>query len=188
MGWTIPYSTPHRKDLIAERVEDQTWTRKDGAKVERKALKHCYRGGVRSGVLYIVWETTTKQKNGSKSTERFIEVDLLRYYPEGRGEGNWGYKDMSCCMGPTSRSCPVSYLDMVPPHDGEWCGDWHKAVREGHAKRQQQRAKKKALKVGDTAKLLPGHKVKEVRIASLKPFEGYGEDGVLYRLSPSALA
>lgn len=141
MGWTIPYHTPHRRDLIRKIVEAWEYEREgDGAKVRVVALKYCYRGGVRSGVLYVVREKTITLPDGRTESERFIQVDLLRYYAEGRGIGNWGYKDMSACEGPLVTSCPLSYLEMVPecPEDSKcYCRGWRQRVRERRAQRAQ---------------------------------------------------
>jgi len=142
MGWTVPYDRPHRADLIRERTEPKEWTAKEtGARVTSVAIKHCYRGGMRSGVLYIVWERTTHWPDGKTESMRFIEVDLLRYQKDGQCGSTWGYKDMDCCCGPCQRSCPASYLEMCPPHaESKHCADWHKAVRAHHEERRQQRA------------------------------------------------
>ena len=141
MGWTIPYNMPHRADLIRERTETREWTR-EGITMRCVALKHCYRGGIRSGVLYIVWDRVKTHPHGRAESTRFIEVDLLRYYSEGRGVGNWGFKDMDCCTGPVVVSCPESYLDLCPPHVNNrenWCANWHQKVREHHANRKIKR-------------------------------------------------
>jgi hypothetical protein len=123
MGWTFPYHTFKRSALIAERTAPSDYTRPDGVLVESRALKHCYRGNRHSGVLYIVWEQTFYEPDGI-TTDRFIEVDLLRYYE------TWGYKDMDESCGPRYWSCPLSYLDMVP----ERCPEWRMGVREHAAK------------------------------------------------------
>jgi len=147
MGWTIPYDMPHRKDLIRERVAERVWIKPDGTTtVSKVALKHCYRGGMRSGVLYTVWEVTTSPEGAEPATHRFIEIDLLKYYrgAEFTGGGSWGYKDMDCCCGPCETSCPISYLDLCPPHPGgsEWCANWHTKVRERYAAKREKRVLK----------------------------------------------
>jgi hypothetical protein len=54
MGWYYPHGV-NRKALIAQRVEG--WERDTGEMlVKSTCLKHCYRGGVFSGVLWSVWE------------------------------------------------------------------------------------------------------------------------------------
>jgi hypothetical protein len=142
MGWTVHYDAPHRRDLIRELTETKEWVRETGVRAKSVALKHCYFGGRSSGTLYIVWERTITHPDGKTETTRFIEVNLLRYYPQGRGFGNWGYKDMDCCMGPFVSTCPPAYLDLCPPHDNESCRNFHSRCREYWAKRREQGRKR----------------------------------------------
>ncbi len=142
MGWLFPYHTFRRSGLIAERTATQEWTRPDGVLVRCEALKHCYRGNRFSGVLYIVWEQTFFEPDGI-TTDRVIEVDLLRY------DGTtWGYKDMDESMHPFYYSCPLSYLDMVP----ERCPEWRAGVRahaaKVAAKTKATKARRKAMREG----------------------------------------
>jgi hypothetical protein len=176
MGWTFPYDRPHRSDLIAERTKNQEWKREDGTESKSIALKHCYKGGMRSGVLYIVWERTTTPPGGTATTERFIEIDLLQFRKDNQMGATWGYKDMDCCMGPCQLSCPVSYLDLCPPHEGrEWCKGWHDKVRANAAAKKANRERIKTLKLGSTVQLVPGCSIPNVRVTSLKPLTGeYG--------------
>lgn len=143
MGWTIPYHMPRLRDLIADRTRPEAQDNPDGAKVRRTALRHCYRGGRFSGTLYVVWEVTQTAPDGRAETTRFVGVDLVRYYRDGDG-GNWGYKDIDCCMGPCQLSCPPGYLDLCPPHDGEWCRGWHAKVRAAHAEGVARRRARRA--------------------------------------------
>ena len=187
MGWTI-HDTPKKQDLIRERVETREWDQKDGSHSKSVALKHCYSGGRFSGTLYIVWERTLTHPDGKVETNRFIEIDLLKYYPQGRGMGSWGYKDMDCCTGPCVSTCPPAYLDLCPPHDNESCRHFHARCREYWAKRREQGRKRRALKVGDTVVLVPGCKNKTVTIESIRPLIGRGEDGLRYRIPARVLA
>ena len=171
MGWTVPYDVPHRKDLIAERVADQNWTNPDGTKVEGRALKHCYRGGIRKGTLYIVWERTTTKPGQKPESMRFIEVDLLECYNEKGGGRTWGYKDIDCCMGPCETSCPLSYLELCAPHTtSNHCAGWHEKVRAYHAEAEKARNMVKGLKKGDVVELRKGCHPPEGIVQSLKPF------------------
>ena len=170
MGWTFPYDQPHRKDLIKERVADQNWTREDGTKVEGRALKHCYRGGMRRGTLYIVWERTTTPPGGKPETMRFIEVDLLEFHKSKDMGATWGYKDIDCCMGPCEVSCPLSYLDLCAPHNHEYCKGWHAKVRAHHAEKAKARDVLKGLKKGDVVELVKGCHPPEGVVQSIKPF------------------
>ena len=130
MGWTMPYNMPHRRNLIAERVEAQKWDLADGSKMSMTALRHCYIGGRFKGTLYIVWERTRTRTDGIAESTRFIEIDLLEYWSN---KGNWAYKDMDCCMGPSVNTCPPAYLALCPPHSDNahtWCNDWHSRCKE----------------------------------------------------------
>lgn len=143
MGWLVPYHMPRLRDLIADRVRRETRTNPDGAEVRHTALRHCYRGGRFSGVLYIAWEVTRTPPGGPPETTRFLEVDLVRYYRDVAG-GNWGYKDMDEGMGPNCYSCPLSYLDLVPPDSSEYAVRWRERVRAWHAERAAKRAEQRA--------------------------------------------
>ena len=186
MGWTFPYNRPHRSDLIAERTQKQEWVNKDGSKVESIALKHCYKGGMRSGVLYIVWDRTITPASGPAKTERFLEVDLVQFRKDNQMGATWGYKDFDCCCGPYNLSCPVSYLDLCPPHEGEFCKGWHDKVRAHAAAKKANRERIKTLKLGDTVQLTAGCNVQSLRITSLKPLKGeYGY--VSYKIKASLI-
>ncbi len=183
MGWTFAYDQAHRSDLIKERTQKQSWTNTDGTKVEGTAVKHCYKGGMRSGVLYIVWERTRTPVNGTPTTERFIEVDLLAFRKDKQLGSSWGHKDMDCCCGPSNLSCPVSYLDLCTPHEGEWCKAWHAKVRALAASKKASRERLKGLKPGDTVPLVSGLKISSGIISTLRPLvveSGYAK----YRLKP----
>jgi len=134
-----------RRDLIAERTAEFSYVQdKTGNLVRGKTLAHCYRGGAFAGILWAVKETTVTAPDGTVVHHaRFIECDMLRYYREGNS-GSWGYKDMECCMGPVFLSCPISYLEMVPIHAGEYCGKWRERVMFYWQKRWEQREAKKA--------------------------------------------
>ena len=54
MGWYYP-SDMSRKELIKSRTKSFE-SESSGVKVETKCLRHCFRGGVFSGVLLSVWK------------------------------------------------------------------------------------------------------------------------------------
>lgn len=153
MGWYFTDGQNHRSDLIAERVKSRDWTNDDGTVVKMAALKHCYKGGMRSGVLYVVWEQTRTPKTGAPESKRFIEIDLLKYH------GGWGYKDMEESMGPVACSCPLSYLEMVPEQtcqpdcetckkdscSRKWGRDWRGRVRAYHERKKAEREQRKLI-------------------------------------------
>lgn len=186
MGWTFPYDTAHRSELIRERVQPRNWTNDNGSTVQRTALKHCYKGGMRSGVLYIVWEQTITPKDGNATTMRFIEVDLLQYHRSKDSGTSWGYKDMDCCCGPCQLSCPVSYLDLCPPHTTQFCKGWHDKVRALASAKKDSREKLKGLKPGYLVALVDGLKIKSGTIRTIRPLvieSGYN----LYRIKPDQI-
>ena len=203
MGWTIPYNMPHRTDLIRERLA--TWRGDKGnvqsilryllpgepVSIEAKpedyrwevvTLKSCYKGGVRSGVLWAVRETRYIRKSDEVivAADRWISCDLLRYYAEGRGMGSWGYKDMEESSGPSSDSCPISYLDMVPVptnKDGspqEFAVKWRERVRA----RKASIYKPKLLECVE----LRGCIIEWVRVVSLRPLLGRDENDRLVQI------
>lgn len=136
MGWTFGWS--RRKDLITERIRNWENTKDYDYTVKSTCLAHCYRGGVRAGVLWTVWEQTFTNPDGTpaKPTVLYIGCDKLEYkrmspkhFPY--SDGDWGYQDMCESMHPFYYSCPLKYLDMVPVA----CEEWREGVR---AYRQRQ--------------------------------------------------
>jgi len=107
----------------------------------KKYLSHCFRGGRFSGVLWSVCEirVSNKETQEEEHVQRFICCDLLRSVA-----GEWGHKPMDEAMCPYYYSCPLSYLQLVPPEVYEGtCAEWRKGVRKYHAalaeKRQMRR-------------------------------------------------
>ncbi|MCB9951410.1 MAG: hypothetical protein H6824_10555 [Planctomycetaceae bacterium] len=133
MGWTYPYGV-NRKQLIAQRVEG--WERDTGEMlVKSTCLKHCYRGGVFSGVLWSVWERTfTRDSVEVQPTQRWIQCDLLRC-----DRGEWGYKDMEESMHPYYYSCPIGYLALVPIDKYGGNAEWREQVIEHHRRSAEKR-------------------------------------------------
>ncbi|MBR9802099.1 hypothetical protein GYB59_10570 [bacterium] len=133
MGWTYPYGL-NRKQLIAQRVEG--WERDTGEMlVKSTCLKHCYRGGVFSGVLWSVWERTfMKDGDEVQPSERWIQCDLLRC-----DQGSWGYKDMEESMHPYYYSCPLGYLNLVPVDRYGGNTEWREQVIDHHRRRAEKR-------------------------------------------------
>lgn len=187
MGWTFPYDQPRRSVLIAERTKRQEWKRDDGGNVVSIALKHCYKGGMRSGVLYIVWDRTITPAQGEPIKERFIEIDLLQFRKDKQLGASWGYKDIDCCMGPCNLSCPVSYLDLCPPHkDHQYCEGWHQKVRAHANAKKAARENVKGLKLGDRVELVEGLSIESGEVDSLKPLV-VASLGRRYRLKPDQI-
>ncbi len=138
MGWLYPTGIS-RKDLIASRVEPFESV-VDGLQVTTTCIKHCFRGGVFSGVLWSVWQRTfTKDGVEQQPEQRWICCDLIRCHA-----GEWGYKDMDESVHPYYYSCPLGYLDQVPIETFGGCQDWRAIVQAHHAERKAKRLAKKA--------------------------------------------
>jgi hypothetical protein len=127
MGW---YGTNrHRRvDVIAALTKG---TVSESGTQTQKTLAACYRGGMRSGVLYSVME----RAEAGKEPIKFIAVHLLKYY---RHDG-WVYKPQDEDMGPSSDSCPLSYLEMAPEIRTEYSRAWRERVRNRAAARSLRR-------------------------------------------------
>lgn len=156
MGWSFRKDST-RKELIADRIREQNAHNKDG-EVGGKftVLAHAARGNV----LYKVVSITDLE---GKEIERFIAIDLL-----GKEKGyGWGYKDLSESMHPYYYTCPLKYLDMVPPekYPGSVNVDWRKEVRAYHARLNRK------FEVGKTY-TLPDCKPDRVTIISKRPLVG----------------
>jgi hypothetical protein len=138
MGWLFTHGQTH-KELVARRTEGCDRTEEGGTVVRNTCLRHCYRGGAFSGVLWTVWERSF-EKDGQQvqPAERWIGCDLLRFE---NGYG-WGYKDMAEPMHPFFYSCPMGYLAMVPVA----CSEWREGVTAYHAKMKAKREAKKAAR------------------------------------------
>lgn len=158
MGWLFTEGQS-RADLIHRLTEP--WSN-DGTDA------HCLHHTCVGNVLWTVWE----HRHADGSAKRYIGCDLMRTQ---RSYG-WGYKDMAESMHPYYYSCPLKYLELVPPASEAW----REGVREYHAKRSAVRAKARSLSVGKTVSL--AHcKVPEVTIVSLRPLVGI-YNGNRYRI------
>lgn len=108
MGWTFGWKT--KKDLVRKLTENHaneygTWT-----VVAAKLV---------GNELWTVKDIVTEGFTG-----RVIHVDLLEVH------GEWGYKDLSECMGPYAYTCPLEFLELVPVVANQ---DWRDKVRAFHA-------------------------------------------------------
>jgi len=159
MGWLF---TQHRtrKELIQHITRDLEYD---------SATHRCLRHAAVGNVLWTVWEVT---RPGGE-TRRYIGCDLMVYDRHG-----WGYKDLSESMGPCYYSCPLAYLDLVPPANPEW----REQVRAWHA------ARKRKVALGDVL-VFDGLGIPEVRVVEKRGRHLIGEyGGRLYRITPRVLA
>lgn len=149
MGWTvIPGS--RRKEVIRDL--------KAGWESERgvvRCLAAQYKGSPFKGVLYGVFESTPKPREGAPPgdlrPQRWLFVALLEYF---RGHDGWGYKDMDETCHPYNYNCPEKYLAMAEeasPSSGlcENARGYRDGVRAWHARRREALERVKRLKPGD---------------------------------------
>lgn len=112
MGWLFGHGQT-RAQLIARLTRDEEH---DGS--TRHCLRHCLSGNI----LWTVWEI----RRAGVAPFRYIGCDLLAW---DKGCSGWGYKDLCEEMQPFYYSCPLAYLDMVPPA----APAWREQVRAWHA-------------------------------------------------------
>lgn len=164
MGWSYRKGST-RKDLIEDRIRTQNST-EDGKVVGRfVVIAHMARGN-------SLWKVISIEDAEGNETDRFIALDLLK---KEKGYG-WGYKDLSESMGPYYHTCPLKYLEMVPPekYPDSINPEWRKEVRAYHEKMNRK------LEIGKTYEL-PNRTPSEITLASIKPLRGW-HDGRLYRV------
>ena len=136
MGWYYPTNIS-RKELIESRTKSFE-SESSGVKVETECLRHCFRGGVFSGVLWSVWQRTfVKDGLEVEPEQRWICCDLIRCHVK-----EWGYKPMDESFHPFYFSCPSGYLKLVPIEKFGGCKEWRDDVREYHAERKAKRLAK----------------------------------------------
>ena len=115
MGWTFPYSTKSRADLVQ-------YLRRPERFGERFELVRASASGNRH--WYLVRERATGL--------HWIGLDLM----QGTRTDGWGYKDMDESVGPCAVDCPLAYLAAPhAPRDG-WALQWRERVRAYHAARR----------------------------------------------------
>ena len=111
MGWSYPYSTQSRAQLIAY------LRRPDRFGESLELVRACATG---SHHWYLVRVKATGM--------HWIGLDLMQ---GSRGEG-WGYKDLDESVGPCALDCPLAYLKAPhEPRDG-WALKWRQSVQDHH--------------------------------------------------------
>jgi hypothetical protein len=119
MGWDHVHGwTP--KDVVADRLKPWPKYKLDSSPAEMsgKVLAHHFHGRPGcNGVLYLVRELTTHHPDGTETSERYIEINLV--------EGG-GHKALEESMHPYYYDCPLAFFDLVP----ERCAEWRQKVRE----------------------------------------------------------
>lgn len=170
MGWMFTRDLT-RKELIADRIREQNAVEMDGTVVGKfTTLAHTARGNA-------LWKVVSITDVDGNEKDRFIALDLLK---KQRGYG-WGYKDMSEPEHPYYYTCPLKYLDMVPPekYPGSVKPEWRKEVRAYHAHMNRK------LEVGETY-ALPNRKPSEITLTSIRPLRGE-HGGLIYKVQKRML-
>jgi hypothetical protein len=158
MGWTFPYHTDSKQDLIRDLTMPQDCPERDTV---FRTLKQCVRGNV-------LWTLHESGKVGE--TRKWIGCYLLAKH----GGDTWGYKDMDESMGPCYYNCPISYLDAADePQEGGYAVEWRAKVRALATEKSSRKPK-----VGEFWKLSNGQTHK---ILSVKPLRGSYQYGI-YRI------
>lgn len=168
MGWLVGWDS--KKDVVEH--------------LKRQVGERLVRAAVVGRVLWTVEKTDLPP--GS-----FIGCYLL---DGGRGPGisdpRWGYKDICESMGPAEVTCPLAYLEMVPPPGGEYAAGWRERVRRYHAERAERSAAGRTAQPGDEVVLCEGCKPGRLTVLS-KHGAGLrcrGPDGRVYRVATRLVA
>lgn len=220
MGWLYSFEWQHRTDIVKHltatgRSEKMPleWLKSKGVEVvpdetdesyrsERTTVKHCYRGGMRSGTLWAVvdYKIIRKSTGDVCFSDRYILCCLLKW---GGQDYGWGYKGMDESSGPYVDSCPLSYLEMTPiPKnlDGtpqQYAAEFRKRIYDAAEKKKAARANRYKPLLGEKVRLhddalikYPGGKYKPVwvQILSQKPLVGVADNGVHVNLSAKYIA
>jgi hypothetical protein len=134
MGWTFT----HKDNGISIQAffeAEFNYTREDGTKgrvIECKA---------KLDAAYMAFEVT-------RPGESVVVFGLICLLNRRKEYYNFGYKDMSECMGPNASDCPASVLKRLTPTTNENAIEW----RERCYKNIADNSTRKSLKVGDKIK------------------------------------
>ena len=112
MGWSYPYSTKTRADLV------RYLRRPERFGEHLQLVRACVTG---SRHWYLVRVKATGM--------HWIGLDLMQGI---RGDG-WGYKDIDESCGPCEVGCPLSYLAAPHAELGDYAAQWRERVRAYHA-------------------------------------------------------
>lgn len=174
MGWTFPYSTTSRDQVVDYLLREY------GDPGLCEIIDHSRRGNV----LYAVFHHHPKDY-------RFIVVFLLQGpSPRARRQGDrtWGYKDMDESMGPCYYGCPERLLRQSDVHD-EQAVAWREACRQQRVTNARLRHLSRQLQAGQILQVAAGwdangQRMKPVEfVRSYSPtfFIGKDEAGKLWR-------
>ena len=172
MGWmTGMYS---RREVI----EDVTrgWDAKSEDGTVRMTTR-CLRKFFSGNDMWSLWEHA--YLDGSKPTERFIVLHMIRCW--GRGDGRiWGYKDVSEDMGPNQTNCPLAFVNAATEPLNDYSREWREKVRAHNA----------VFRVGNRVRLWKNTgEIDQATIVSVRPFRlRTVEGGAPFRARKSLVA
>ena len=127
MGWLFFANT--RGKLIEELTKAS-----ESEFARRETVKYTLRGNVLWSIVRVTPKanTTSGNEQGRGETTTYIACDLLQ-----KNDGQWGYKGLNESMYPYYYTCPLSYLEMVPPV----CPEWRANVRNYHQNRKAKKSR-----------------------------------------------
>lgn len=158
MGWTVPYTTTSRDELVRHILDEHN----EPGRFE--IIDHSLRGNV----LYVVFR---KPEQGY----RFIAIYLLSGpSPRSRREGDrcWGYKDMDESMRPYYYDCPERLLKQSDLQ----CEDavaWREACRQHRMKKRRVKALAAEIEYGTVIQMAAGWDASGQRTKSVTFVRGH---------------
>lgn len=114
MGWTYPYTTQTRAELVDYLRRPDRFGNFELVKSSARGNRH--------------WYLVRNKSTGEHS----IGLDLMKGSRDG-----WGYKDIDESCGPHYFDVPLSYLDAAPALTAGYSATWRESVRQWHAERKQ---------------------------------------------------
>ncbi|MAM55833.1 MAG: hypothetical protein CMN25_00655 [Salinicola sp.] len=174
MGWTVPYTTTSRDELVRHIFDEHN----EPGRFE--IIDHSLRGNV----LYLLYFKP-------EQNYRFITVYLLSGpSPCSRREGDrgWGYKDMDESMHPYYYDCPERLLKQSDVQS-EFAVAWREACRQHRLKIKRQKTLASEMPAGTVIQMAAGWDangqrttpVTFVRAHTATFFIGKDGDGKLWR-------
>lgn len=149
MGWLIGWSS--RKSLVEHLLKPV-----ENDRFVQVPIAKSFSGND----LWTVWEQRRKpgalEALASGSVEHIaVGRYIVLFKLVGGRNRDWGYKAIEESCGPCEVTCPLKFLDMAPPIEGDasqdgparWSRDWRENVRaywKGRAERAKRRRERRA--------------------------------------------
>jgi len=170
MGWLFGWQS--KAELIRHLTADEEYTQNEDGASPRHFRRRTMRSAIRGKCLWCVNETRCLEDG---KIDVWIGLALIE-----RDGQRWGYKDMSEESGPNYYTCPLSFLDEVPPPPSEFAVSWRMEVRAYHE------AAKHQWCVGDRF-VFAGHEYELLAPAKRSWSVRRLSDGRIFRASPRHL-